>query len=73
MHISVNVYYALFLSYLREPEIWSFIIQIIHVQSSEILSLALQDMLSDPVSLFVHFMSFFWNSFFLSIENINIC
>jgi hypothetical protein len=65
MHICFNIYYPLFFSYLREYEIWSFIMQITHVRLWENSTLVLRAMLSDPISLFfLHFMSFLWNSFF---------
>jgi hypothetical protein len=55
MHISVNVYYPLFFSYLRESEIISFIIKTIHECFLMNFFLTLQDMLSEPVSLFFAF------------------
>jgi len=64
MHISVNVYYPLFFSYFRESVIRSFIIMITQAPYWENFSIALQSVLSDPVSLFPNFMSFLWNSFF---------
>jgi hypothetical protein len=64
MYIRVNVYYSFYFSYLRKSEIWSFIIEIIHVRFWEYFSLALQYMLSDHLSHFLHFMSFVWNWFF---------
>ena len=54
MQIRLKVYHPLFFSDFWKTQIWSLIILLIHVRVWEYFSLQLQDMLSEPVPLFLY-------------------
>ena len=73
MHIGVNVYYPLFFLYFRESEIWSFIIQIIHVRFLREYLPIITKLTLIPRIFFCILCLFSEIHFSLSIENINVC